>query len=157
MTSPNRKEDRRVGIASLPDDLLCKVFRHLLFTTKLQCQTVCTRWHQVLKHPCCKGLWGAVPVYILDHYSKPDLHSYRERVQLYTDWLASRARGILAADIGCEDAGHMKTVPKGETELSFFVQQQLPYLLGCMHLQKTHFDLSLTTGMCQPKVDRVPC
>ena len=133
MTSPKCKEDRRGGIASLPDDLLCEVFRHLSFATKLQCQTICTRWHQVLKHPCCEGLWGVVPGYRLDHYSKPDLLNYRDRVQLYTDWLASRARGILAAEIGCEDDGHRKTVPEGDTELSFFVQQQLPSLLGRMH------------------------
>ena len=156
MTSSDRNGVRHIGIASLPEDLLCKVFAHLSFEDKLQCQSICAQWSQALKHPCCEGLWGAVPCYTLDHCINPSIH-IRERVQLYTNWLASRARGILTADIACLDRSHDMAIPGGDTKLNFFIQQQLPYLLGHMHLQNTYFDFSLTTGMCIVEAHALPC
>ena len=98
----------------------------------------------------------AVPCYYLEHYSNPSIH-VRECVQLYTNWLASRARGISTADVACVDTCHDVTIPEGDTELNYFIQQQLPYLLGHMHLQNTYFDFSLTTGMCTSEAHLLPC
>ena len=49
------------ALFTLPADLICKVFSHLYFQEKLQCQRVCKAWNACLREPQAL-VWGKVRV-----------------------------------------------------------------------------------------------
>ena len=131
-------------INSFPDELLCQVLKRLDLTTKLQAHTVCHQWNNILSAPCCADLWTVVP---RKRMAGKELKTQcQDDIEQYTHWLAARATGIPRADIITEQWTPPKPDSSVYTEARFFVEQQLPFLLGCLQHHTKQLDIALTAG-----------
>ncbi len=133
------------GISSLPDELMRRILKHVDFDTKVQGHAVCRKWNEALRSPCDGESWGQVRfLNMTDNHLEP---GNRQKIQQYTDWLIARAVGISCAHLVTEqwqspETGH----PSDITEARYFIERQLPYLLGHLHPYSRQMDMTLTTG-----------
>ena len=132
-------------ITNFADELLCQVLKRLDLTTKLQAHTVCRQWNHVFSAPCCADLWTVVPQKTMAGKKLTTLQC-QEDIEHYTQWLAARASGIPRADIVTEQWTSPKPDRSVHTEARFFVEKQLPFLLGYLHRHTKQLDIALTTG-----------
>ena len=133
------------GIGSLPAELLRGILTHVDFDTKVQAHAVCRKWNHILKNPCDSvSLWAQVPaITMTDDKVLPD---NRQEILRYTDWLAARAAGIQFVPLLTEQWYSVELTAEETTEARFFMERQLPYLLGHLHLQSKQLNISLVTG-----------
>ena len=150
-STAHRKRGLSEAITSFPDELLCQVLKRLDLTTKLQAHTVCRQWNNILSAPCCADLWTVVPLKTLAG-TKLKRQCQRD-IEQYTRWLAARATGIPHADIVTEQWTPPKPGSSAYTEARFFVEQQLPFLLGSLHRHTKQLDIALTAG--ETRMERV--
>ena len=132
------------GIGTLPDELLCGILTHVDFDTKVQAHAVCRKWNQILKNPCDGDIWAEVPAFTMtgDKLSRET----RQQILHYTDWLAARASGIQLVLLVTQQWLSVKLTARKTTRARFFMERQLPNLLGQLHLQAKQLDISLSTG-----------
>ena len=133
------------GIGTLPDELLQCILTHVDFDTKLHGHAVCRKWNTVLRKPCDGVLWGTVPALTItgDRLSQ----GIRQQILQYTDWLAARAAGIQYMPLFTEQWQSVGLTAQDTTEARFFMEMQLPYLLGHLHLQSRQLNISLSAGI----------
>ena len=129
------------GIGTLPEELLRCILTHVDFDTKVQAHAVCRRWNMILTSPCDDDLWAEIPAFTLA--SNKLSHESRQHILQYTDWLAARAAGIQLVLLFTEQ---WQSVAEETTEARFFMERQLPYLLGQLQLQSKQLNISLSTG-----------
>ena len=129
LSEPGNKRRLWGTITNLPDELLSQILKHVDFGTKLQGHEVCHQRNEVLKNPCRADLWGQI------HWRKMKstlLKDERRRQILQsTDWLARRAAGI--SHVNFETRHSCEQTAPQNSEARFFIETQLPYLLGHMH------------------------
>ena len=128
-------------IGTLPEELLRCILTHVDFNTKVQAHAVCRRWNKILRTPCDGDLWAEIPAFTMA--SNKLSHASREQIVQYTDWLAARAAGIQLALMVTEQ---WQSVQLTATEARFFMERQLPCLLGQLQLQSKQLNISLSTG-----------
>ena len=144
LTNSN-KRGLQEGISTLPDELLRCILTHVDFDTKLQGHAVCRKWNKILKNPCGGVLlWGKVPIFKMTG-DKLSLETRQEIVQ-YTNWLAARAAGIQLVPLITAQWQSVALTALETNEARFFMERQLPYLLGHLHLQSRQLNISLSTG-----------
>ena len=134
-------------ITSFPDELLCQVLKRLDLTTKLQAHTVCHQWNNILSDPCCADLWTVFPRNTMA--GRKLTTQCQDEIEQYTQWLAARATGVPRANIVTEQWAPPELGSSVYTEAQFFVEQQLPFLLGCLHYHTKQLDIALTAGETQ--------
>ena len=133
------------GMSTLPDELLSCILSHVDFKTKRQGHAVCRKWNKILRNPCDEMLWAEVPALTLtgDKLSREK----RQQIIRYTDWLAARAAaGIQLVPLIIQEWQIVQLPAQETTEARFFMERQLPYLLGQLHLQSKQLNISLSTG-----------
>ena len=138
-------------ITSFPDELLCQVLKRLDLTTKLQAHTVCHQWNNILSSPCCADLWAVIPQKTMA--GKKLKSECQDDIEQYTQWLAARAPGVPRADIVTEQWTSPEPGSSVYTEARFFVEQQLPFLLGYLHRHSKRLDIALTAGEPRRNMD----
>lgn len=142
MSEPGNKRRLSGTITNLPDELLSQILRHVGFATKLQGHEVCHQWNKVLKNPCRADLWGKI------HWTKMQStllkDERRQQILQSTDWLARRAAGI--SHVTFETSHSYEQTAPQNSEARFFMETQLPYLLGHMHHHGRQTNISLLTG-----------
>ena len=131
-------------ITSFPDELLCQVLKHLDLATKLQAHTVCHQWNNILSAPCCADLWMEVPQKRMAG-KKVERASIWD-IERYTEWLAARATGVPRVDIVTQQWTSPEPDSFVYTEARYFVEVQLPYLLGYLHHHTKQLDIALAAG-----------
>ena len=144
--SASNTRDLQEGIGTLPDELLRCILTHVDFHTKLQGHAVCRKWNNVLSNPYDGSLlWADVPVFTMtgDKLSQ----EVRQQILQYTAWLAARAAGVQPMPLFTKQWQSVGLTAHETTEARFFVERQLPYLLGQLHLQSRQLNISLSTGM----------
>ena len=143
LTASN-KRSLQEGISTLPDELLCVILTHVDFDTKVQAHAVCRKWNQILGNPCDRLLWAEIPAFTMtgDKVSPEN----RQEILQYTDWLAARAAGIQLVLLVTEEWQSFDLTAQEITEARFFMERQLPYLLGQLHLEAKQLNISLSTG-----------
>ena len=134
-------------ITSFPDELLCQVLKRLDLTTKLQAHTVCHHWNKMLSSAWFADLWAVIRQKTMA--GKKLKSQCQVDIETYTQWLAARATGVPRADIVTEQWTPPKPGNSVYTEAQFFVEQQLPFLLGCLHDHTKQLDIALTAGETQ--------
>ena len=130
-------------IGNLPDELLRTILTLVDFDTKVQSHAVCRKWNKILKNPTDGDFWADVPNFTMD--SDRMSQEAQQVIIQYTDWLAARAAGIQLVPLVTQQWQPVLTA-REPTEARFFMEKQLPYLLGHLHLQSTQLDISLSTG-----------
>ena len=143
-STAHRKRGLSEAITSFPDELLCQVLKRLDLTTKLQAHTVCRQWNSILSAPCCADLWTVVPLKTMAGIKLKT--QCQGGIEQYTQWLAARATGIPRANIITERWTSSEPDSSVYTEARFFVEQQLPLLLGYLHHYTKQLDIALTAG-----------
>ena len=140
----SNKRTLQEGISTLPDGLLRSVLTPVDFKTKVRGHAVCRKWNQILGDPCDGDLWVEVPAFTLtgDKLSRKT----RKKILQYTDWLASRAAGIQLVLLVTQQWQSVKLTPRKITEARYFMERQLPCLLGQLHLHSKQLNIALTTG-----------
>ncbi len=132
------------GLTTFPDEVLSQVLKHLDLSTKLEAHTVCRQWNSVLSEPCCADLWTSVPE---DRFSAETLTNPRKQdLERFVNWLADRAAGIPRISISTDQWTPVWQSTSNITEARFFIERQLPYLLGYLHCQNKHININLSTG-----------
>ena len=140
----SNKRDLQEGIGTLPVELLCGILKHVDFDTKVQAHAVCRKWNQILGDPCEGDVWAGVPAFIMAGNKLS--REKQEQILRYTDWLAARAAGIQIVPLVTQQWQSVGLTGRETTEARFFTEEQLPYLLGHLHLQSRQLDISLSTG-----------
>lgn len=143
LTASN-KRSLQEGISTLPDELLRCILTQVDFNTKVKGHAVCRRWNKILKNPSDGVLWATIPAFTLAG-GKLSLASER-RILQYTNWVAARAAGIQLMPLLTKEWQSVKLSARATTEARFFMEKQLPYLLGHLHLHSRQLDISLSTG-----------
>ena len=142
MSEPGNKRRLSGTITYLPDELLSQILRHVGFATKLQGREVCHQWNKVLKNPCRADLWGKI------HWTKMQStllkDERRQQIVQSTDWLARRAAGISHVNFETEHSYEQTALQNSEAR--FFMEMQLPYLLGHWHHHGRQINITLSTG-----------
>ena len=132
------------GISTLPNELLSQVLKQLELSTKLEAHTVCRQWNSVLSEPCGADLWTSVPE---ERFSAETLTNPRKQdLERYVNWLADRAAGIPRISISTDQWTPVWQSTSNITEARFFIERQLPYLLGYLHCRNKHININLLTG-----------
>ena len=140
LTASN-KRGLQGGIGTLPEELLRCILTHVDFNTKVQAHAVCRKWNKVLRSPCAGDLWAEIPAFTMA--SDKLSHKSRQEILQYTDWLAARAAGIQLVPLFTEQWQSVELIA---TEARFFMERQLPYLLGQLQIQSKQLNISLSTG-----------
>ena len=143
-TEPGNKRCLSGAIRNLPDELLCQILRHVDFATKLQGHAVCHQWKKVLENPCRADLWGEMRWIQL----KGTLLKKERRRQILhsTAWLARRAAGITHVTFSTQQWHSCELTAMQNSEARFFIETQLPYLLGHLHHHGRQINIALSTG-----------
>ena len=144
MSDPGNKRCLSGAITNLPDELLCQILRHVDLKRKLQGHAVCRQWNEVLENPCRADLWGEMRWILL----KGTLLKNERRRQILhsTAWLARRAAGITHFKIENQRWHSCELTASQNSEARFFMEMQLPYLLGHLHHHGRHINIALSTG-----------
>ena len=137
-SEPGNKRRQSGTINNLPDDLLCQILRHVDFETKLQGHEVCHQWNEVLNDPCRVDLWGGIQWMKMNSTVLKD--ERRRQILQSTEWLARRAAGITHVKFETDHSAPQNS------EARFFMEIQLPYLLGHLHHHKRQINIVLSTG-----------
>ena len=140
----SNKRTLQEGIGTLPDELLCCVLTPVDFRTKVQAHAVCRKWNRILKNPFDGDLWAEVPAFTMT--GDQMLPENRQQILRYTDWIAARAAGIQLVLLVTQQWQSVRLTARETTEARFFMERQLPYLLGQLHLQSKQLNISLSTG-----------
>ena len=132
------------SMSTLPDELLRCILSHVDFKTKRQGHAVCRKWNKILRNPCDEVLWAEVPALTLtgDKLSREK----RQQILRYTEWLAARAAGVQLVPLHTEQWQSVELTAEDTTEARFFMERQLPNLLGQLHLKSRQLNISLSTG-----------
>ena len=141
MSEPGNKRCLSGAITNLPDQLLCQILRHVDFKTKLQGHAVCRQWNEVLEKPCRADLWGEMRWIQLKGTL---LKNERRRQILHST--ARRAAGITHVKIETRQWHSCELTASQNSEARFFMEMQLPYLLGHLHHHGRHINITLSTG-----------
>ena len=145
----SNKRGLQEGVSTLPDELLRSILSHVDFSTKVQGHSVCRKWNRILRDPCAGDLisdvlWAEVPAFTM---TCKDLScKRRQQILRYTTWLATRAASIQLVPLLTEQWQSVGLAAGHTTEARFFLERQLPYLLGRLHLQSQQLKIFLTTG-----------
>ncbi len=144
MSDPGNKRCLSGAITNLPDELLCRILMHVDFETKLQGHAVCHQCNEVLEHPCRADLWGEMHWIQL----KGTLLKNERRRQILqsTAWLATRAAGITHVKFQTQQWQSCELSASQNSETRFFMEMQLPYLLGHLHHHGRQINIALSTG-----------
>ena len=140
----SNKRGSQEGIGTLPDELLRCILTQADFTTKVQGHAVCRKWNIFLKYPTDGGLWAEVPAFTIAGNTLSGEN--KQHILRYTNWLAARAAGIQRVLLVTEQWQSVELAAQETTEARFFMERQLPYLLGQLHLQSRQLNISLSTG-----------
>ena len=140
----SNKRALQEGISTLPEELLRCILTPVDFITKVQGHAVCRKWNKVLRNPCDGVLWAEVPGLIMTDNKL--CWEKRQQILRYTQWLAARAAGIQLVSLLTGQWQSAELTAQQTTEARFFMERQLPYLLGHLHLQSKQLKFSLSTG-----------
>ena len=117
----------------MPDELLRCILTHVDFSTKVQSHAVCRKWNKILRNPCEGILWAEVPAFTMA--GDKLLPESRPQILQYTEWLAARAAGIEHVPLLTEQWQGDGLTASETTDARFFMERQLPCLLGHLHFQ----------------------
>ena len=143
LTASN-KRSLQEGISTLPDELLRGILTHVDFDTKVQGHAVCRKWNHILGNPCDGDIWAEVSAFTMT--GDKLLREKQQQILRYTEWLAARAAGIQLVPLLTEQWQSVELTAEDTTEARFFMERQLPNLLGQLHLKSRQLNISLSTG-----------
>ena len=118
----------------------------------MQGTSVCRKWNDVLLSPACNDLWHDTP-YIDLLPVRTQWTERREKFSRLAHWLSARAATLGVLRISCRELLRRTDGDDGEggmTDLLYFAEKLLPYLLGLLELRGLRLKFHCYLGEAEP-------